>query len=118
MGIGSLLWWLHGRCSSDMATSVSAAFTEFRRERVDIDRPTTETARNSRGYLVEQLTMLSQWMDDLPQLPGDYLSFGSFARSTKIRPLDDIDLMVFMASTRIKQVRWGRGYSYQVTVDN
>ena len=99
-----------------MALSVSGAFTQFRRDYVDIDKDTTDTARSSRGYLVNQLTGLSRSVVGMPSLTGDYLSFGSFARSTKRAPLDDIDLMMFIdCDGREEQIR-GRPYTSRLIV--
>ena len=79
-----------------MPYTVWGAFDQFRKNIVDLDPEVTKTARSSRDYLFEQLKKLSKDDVQFPRLAGGYLSFGSFARSTKIRPLDDIDLLLLL----------------------
>lgn len=76
-----------------MPHTVWGAFKEFRGENVDLDPYATGTARTSRNYLCDQLKALSKSETGLPKLTGEFVYFGSFARRTKIRPLDDIDLI-------------------------
>ena len=77
-----------------MPYSVSGCFDKFRREVVDLNPDQTKTARASRDFVLENIARLSD-SGDLPKLAPDYcLFFGSFARNTKIRPLDDIDMMI------------------------
>lgn len=76
-----------------MPYTVWGAFKEFRGEAVDLDPYATGTARSSRNYLCDQLKGLSKNEPGFPKLTGEFVYFGSFARRTKIRPLDDIDLM-------------------------
>lgn len=79
-----------------MALTVSAAFEKFRKDFVDLDPDEVDTARNSRDFLVEQIYKLPDDDTNFPWLTGQRVLFGSFARRTKIRPLDDIDIMVVM----------------------
>lgn len=77
-----------------MALSVNAAFDQFSQDCVNLDSDRTKKARNSRDWLFEQLNKLP---DDDSNFPLKYeemhVNFGSFARKTKIRELDDIDIM-------------------------
>lgn len=73
---------------------VSTAFNQFCSGKVDLESTQVKSARESRGFLEEQITAISRKHSDFPLLTGEYKPFGSFARSTKIRPLDDIDLLI------------------------
>lgn len=79
-----------------MPYTVSGAFDRFRAEVVDLGPEVTRVGRTSRDYLVEQLKTVAAADRAFPTLAGGYLSFGSFARRTKIRPLDDIDLLLLL----------------------
>ena len=76
-----------------MPRTVQAAFDVFRADTVDLDPSQTEVARKSRDYLLTQLRELSGFQPSFPKFTGGRELFGSFARNTKIRPLDDIDIM-------------------------
>lgn len=78
-----------------MADTVKNAFDEFNRDFVNLEPERTKAARNSRDWLIEkQLTKMPEKIADFPRLyDGKHIKFGSFARNTKIRPLDDIDLI-------------------------
>ena len=79
-----------------MAKSVNQAFEEFNKDVVNLIKENTDNARSSRDWLISQLLA--------------FIKFGSFARNTKIRPLDDIDFMYCIAA--------GNAY-YQIdTYDN
>ena len=88
--------WRKGECSSfrDMPYTVNACFEKFCKEVVDLDPEQTKTARTSRDFVLSNIARLSN-EGELPNVLGDFcLNFGSFARNTKIRPLDDIDIMI------------------------
>ena len=54
--------------------------------------------RHSRNWLFNQISKFPERNNDFPDLaPKFNLTFGSFGRKTKIRPLDDIDIMVGLA---------------------
>lgn len=77
-----------------MPYTVNSCFEQFRRDVVDLDSEQTKTALASRDFVLANIVRLSKEAL-LPKVMGDYcLNFGSFARRTKIRPLDDIDLMI------------------------
>ena len=73
--------------------SVISAFNNFQRDSVNLDSARNKKARNSRDWLIDQINGFS---DFFPLYSAMHISFGSFARKTKIRPLDDIDLMFAM----------------------
>jgi hypothetical protein len=78
-----------------MALYVSSAFNEFQKDKVNLDSQKTKDARGSKDWLIEQIHKFPDNDSDFPKLYHDIdIQFGSFARRTKIRPLDDIDLMI------------------------
>jgi len=78
-----------------MATSVISAFEEFQKDYVNLDSADSETAISSRNWLVNQIHAFPDKYTDFPALYSEKdIFFGSFARKTKKRPLDDIDIMI------------------------
>lgn len=76
--------------------TTAQAFDQFRRELVDLDPNKVGKARRSRDYLQEQIVKIAEDDPDFPRVTGQYLPYGSFARSTKVRPLDDLDMLVML----------------------
>jgi hypothetical protein len=77
-----------------MAQTVNAAFDQFLTDEVNLDPDRTEKARGSREWLYGQIASF-QTDATFPILWSEYnINYGSFARKTKVRPLDDIDMMV------------------------
>lgn len=76
-----------------MATTVTNAFNEFMGEVVNLAKSSTDDARGSRDWLYEKLNGFESDPESPKNYPEIHIGFGSFARRTKIRPLDDIDLM-------------------------
>lgn len=76
-----------------MASTVITAFNEFMKDTVNLRKADTDDARTSRDWLIGKMCDFEK--DDVFPVshPGIHIAFGSFARRTKIRPLDDIDLM-------------------------
>lgn len=78
-----------------MATTVNAAFAEFLRDSVNLDPEQTANARSSRDWLLGRINAIPGNDSGFPLLhPDRHINFGSFARRTKKRPLDDLDMMV------------------------
>ena len=78
-----------------MAKSVVEAFNLFQKDVVNLDSNISSKARASRDWLQEQITQFPEKNLKFPILyPEINIGFGSFARKTKTRPLDDIDLMI------------------------
>lgn len=77
-----------------MPYRVNSCFEDFIRFKVNLDPDRVRIARTSRDNLLDNLKQLC----NEGKLPRHYaemnVHYGSFARRTKIRPLDDIDLMV------------------------
>ena len=80
-----------------MAYTVWGAFDKFRTDTVDLDPEVTRTGRSSRDYLVDQIKIVAKNNAAFPRLGGEYRPYGSFARRTKIQPLDDIDLLLVLS---------------------
>ncbi|ALS99772.1 hypothetical protein [Lacimicrobium alkaliphilum] len=74
-----------------MPTSVLAAFNSFQKDTVNLNPDRTKNARSSRDWLASKINAFT---DFLPLYNDKHIYFGSFARRTKIRPLDDIDIMI------------------------
>lgn len=77
-----------------MAITVNSAFTQFNREFVNLDPDKTNKARISQDWLYTQLNNFPYNDDNFPKKYEEkHIKFGSFSRNTKIRELDDIDLI-------------------------
>lgn len=76
-----------------MATTVNNAFGEFLKNTVNLDSDVTSKARRSRDNLIENIKNFSGDDDFFVTYNDRILKFGSFAKKTKIRELDDIDIM-------------------------
>ena len=82
-----------------MAKTVIIAFDEFMRNSVNLDIDRTKKARNSRDWLVDQIKGFPYKDSNFPKIyTENNIFFGSFARKTKKRPLDDIDIMIALAA--------------------
>ena len=81
-----------------MATTVNNAFDEFMKDIVNLDSDVVSKARESRDNLLENIAEFDD-KDGFFDLCQDFnVHFGSFARKTKCRELDDIDLMIGIAA--------------------
>lgn len=77
-----------------MASTVNTAFAEFLKDIVNLDPEDSKGARASRTWLRGQLHGFDDAHADFPRRYTDQdIDFGSFARKTKIRELDDVDLI-------------------------
>lgn len=82
-----------------MAKTVNGAFNSFLKDTVNLDNEKTKKARKSRDWLVAQINNFPNKDDSFPDLYSEKnIFFGSFARKTKKRPLDDIDLMIVLSA--------------------
>lgn len=82
---------------NNMATTVNNAFAEFMKEKVNLDQEKTKIARSSRDNLIDNIKGFSGDSDFFVVYTDKILRFGSFERGTKIRPIDDIDLMLCLS---------------------
>ncbi|TRW22130.1 nucleotidyltransferase [Flavobacterium zepuense] len=77
-----------------MASTVNSAFSDFNKNTVNLEKNNTDNARSSRDWLLSQLNSFPNKVENFPlDYPDKHIKYGSFARNTKIKPLDDIDLM-------------------------
>ena len=77
-----------------MAKTVDSAFVEFNQDFVNLDTEKNKTARDSRDWLYTQLNNFPKNDDSFPlKYEERHIKFGSFSRNTKIRELDDIDII-------------------------
>lgn len=90
------------------SVTTAQAFEDFRRSKVDLNPNKVKKARQSRVYLQEQLTAAKNADPDFPRITDSFMPFGSFARRTKVRPLDDIDMLVMLdgQDTQVAQDSW------------
>jgi hypothetical protein len=88
-----------------MPYTVLGAFDKFRTENVDLVTAQARDGRASRDFLFDNIKTLPGKYPWFPRLIGSYLSYGSFVRSTKIRPLDDIDVLILLTGTGTELVR-------------
>ncbi|QPA61256.1 hypothetical protein [Lysinibacillus sphaericus] len=79
-----------------MAKSIFTSINDFSKNCVDLDPTKLGTARNSRNWLVEKIESFEKTDEYFPEIytKENNVQMGSFARRTKIRPLDDIDFIV------------------------
>lgn len=82
-----------------MATTVNNAFSEFMKDTVNLNPTQTKTARTSRDNLLSNIKSFSGDSDFFSINGSRCLRFGSFERHTKLRPLDDIDLMICISAS-------------------
>ena len=80
-----------------MPYTVWGAFNVFQRDIIDLEPEIVKRARASRDFLSEQLKRLSGGGSGFPRVTEDVLPYGSFARHTKTRTLNDIDLLMIMS---------------------
>ncbi|WEK18674.1 MAG: hypothetical protein P0Y49_17955 [Candidatus Pedobacter colombiensis] len=79
-----------------MAKNVTQAFNDFLTNTVRLDTDRSDLAKSSKNYLQGQILNFPD-DDTFPKLHADgVIDYGSFSRKTKIRPLDDIDMMIIM----------------------
>jgi len=79
-----------------MPYTVWGAFDTFRKNSVDLVADEVSRALVSRDYLIDQIKTLARTDAAFPRTSGDAIPYGSFARKTKIRPLDDVDLLLLL----------------------
>jgi hypothetical protein len=92
-----------------MASTVICAFNEFLSDKVNLDKNETNTARSSKNWLFERIHEFPSKDSTFPKLYSYIdISYGSFARRTKKRELDDIDIMIGIS---------GEGSSYNELYD-
>nr|WP_302705981.1 hypothetical protein [uncultured Dialister sp.] len=78
--------------------TVNQAFDHFMKDYVNLDSDVVEKARLSRDNLLENVAEFDNKEDFFHLYPDRHIQFGSFARKTKCRELDDIDMMVCISA--------------------
>jgi hypothetical protein len=82
-----------------MVKTVNEAFNVFLRDYINLDPNDTKQARSSRDWLLSQIHLFPSKSLNFPNLYSDKdIFFGSFARRTKKRELDDIDIMIALSA--------------------
>ena len=100
-----------------MAKTVNEAFNILNKDFVNLDPDRTKVARGSRDWLIGQLISLPDKNIDFPKLYDNMsIKYGSFARNTKISPLDDIDLILTFSGEGSKYNMISYGKNYILTV--
>lgn len=84
--------------TSTTCSSVVSAFNYFMKEFVNLDSDRVIKARSSRDWLIGQINTIGNREDFFDLYSSKNILFGSFARKTKIRELDDIDIMICLHS--------------------
>lgn len=96
-----------------MAKTVNSSFQQFNSNIVNLDPERTKKANSRRDWLWGQLNALETKEDF--EFPFKYefrhIEFGSFARKTKIRELDDIDIMFCLTSNGATYIQNGGTYT-------
>jgi hypothetical protein len=102
-----------------MATSVNSAFNEFNNDIVNLLKDRTDKARTSRDWLFTQLNGLDSKEDlDFPlKNESKHVNFGSFQRKTKIRELDDVDLMFCFTANGATYTKYSTNH-YKINTPN
>lgn len=78
---------------------MNSAFDNFLKDYVNLDEMEYLNARTSRNWLLDQIKKFPKNYEDFPKLySSKIITFGSFARKTKIKPLDDIDLLICISA--------------------
>ena len=97
---------------------VNRSFRIFLADAVNLDSDDVKRARSSRDWLFEQI---AGFQTD-PEFPKSYpehdIAYGSFARRTKKRVLDDIDLMVCLSAQGSTYDPFVTPYSISVNGEN
>ncbi|MFY1045950.1 SMODS domain-containing nucleotidyltransferase [Chryseobacterium sp. GP-SGM7] len=98
-----------------MPQTVDSAFSEFNRDSVNLNPDRTVKAISSREWLWGQLNTLDSKDNlDFPFKYQDrHIKYGSFSRKTKIRELDDIDIMFCFTADGATYLQSGTTYYIQ-----
>lgn len=82
-----------------MVKTVNEAFDVFLKDYVNLEPDETKSARSSRDWLLSQIHSFPSKDGKFPRLCSEKdIFFGSFARRTKKRELDDIDMMIALSA--------------------
>lgn len=100
-----------------MPYKVNSCFEDFIKYKVNLDPNRTQKARRSKINLQANIISLAE-RGDMPVMYKEmYLDYGSFARRVKLRPLDDIDMMICMDGTHGKYTEIQSNSKYTIWID-
>lgn len=77
-----------------MARTIQSALKQMIEENVNMPSERVKKARASRDWLLERIENFEKNTQHLYFCKNFNLHFGSFSRRTKVRPIDDIDIMI------------------------
>lgn len=77
-----------------MARTIQSALKQMIEENVNMPSERVKKARDSRDWLLERIESFETSTQHLYFYKNFNLHFGSFSRRTKVRPIDDIDIMI------------------------
>lgn len=100
--------------------TVNEGFEYFINEVINLDRTVVKQARDSRDNLLTNIRDFDGDDDFFSLYSEVNVQFGSFARGTKLRPLDDIDLMICLSAkgcTYDASLGWDKVRMYAKTED-
>jgi hypothetical protein len=101
-----------------MPYTVWGAFDAFREDTVDLNAHQSDQARSSRNYLFTQIKSLNTNDRNFPRV-STFIPYGSFARKTKIWPLDDIDMLIVLDGRHTEAVvSSGNPYIYWLRISD
>jgi hypothetical protein len=95
-----------------MATNVNDAFNQFLKDYVRLDSTRSDIAKASKNNLVAEIQKFPNDGKFLALHTDVSIDYGSFSRKTKIRPLDDIDLMIVLHA----EGNWRNEYSDRIEI--
>jgi hypothetical protein len=101
-----------------MASTVNIAFDTFVKNSVRLDSDRNNIAKKSKNNLlleIEKFPNDGKFLDYYPEYMS--IDYGSFSRKTKIRPLDDIDLMIVLHAQGNWREQIDGGYKIRVRPD-
>lgn len=93
-----------------MARTIQSALKQMIEETVNMPSERVKKARASRDWLLERIESFEKNNQYLYFCKKFNLHFGSFARRTKVRPIDDIDIMIGLNGHLLY---WEDNYDYK-----
>ena len=93
-----------------MARTIQSALKQMIEENVNMPSERVQKARASRDWLLERIENFEKNTQHLYFCKKFNLHFGSFSRRTKVRPIDDIDIMIGLNGHLLY---WEDNYDYK-----
>lgn len=102
----------------ELSKSVIKAFDEFQKDTVNLDSGINDVAKRSKNWLLGKISNFDSGVENFPLLyEKGNTHFGSYARKTKIRELDDIDLMIALNAQGSNYVEYSNRIEIHVSDD-